>query len=381
MISYAQNFEDVMLWRALGHVEHGFYVDIGAQDPVVDSVSLAFHEQGWHGIHVEPTAHYAKLLREQRPGDTVIQAAVGEPPGDLTFFEIPDSGISTLSPEIAAQHREHGYDVHETTTTVVTLASVLEPHQEHDLHWLKIDVEGFEHQVLDSWAACPVRPWIVVVESTLPLTQIENYQEWEPLLVERGYSFVYFDGLNRFYIAEAHQELKQAFSAPPNVFDKFSVNGTGSTSFHDVLKERYETQNAAALKAQAQAHEKERRALKQRHLQREERLAAQLVTLQQQQSQEVAQSTRARSEQEIVLQQLLETVVQDLRVLSQNEANRDHENQRCLAGLLEEIKAMRQALDILRQDKQLNCAAPPEPTLETSVQSAPETRIQQTEGQ
>ena len=50
MISYAQNFEDVMLWRALKHVERGFYIDIGAQDPVVDSVSLAFYEQGWRGV-------------------------------------------------------------------------------------------------------------------------------------------------------------------------------------------------------------------------------------------------------------------------------------------------------------------------------------------
>ena len=42
-VSYAQNFEDVMLWRALKHVENGYYVDIGAQDPVFDSVSLAFY--------------------------------------------------------------------------------------------------------------------------------------------------------------------------------------------------------------------------------------------------------------------------------------------------------------------------------------------------
>ena len=48
-VSYAQNFEDVMLWRALKHVENGFYVDIGAQDPLVDSVSLAFYEHGWQG--------------------------------------------------------------------------------------------------------------------------------------------------------------------------------------------------------------------------------------------------------------------------------------------------------------------------------------------
>jgi hypothetical protein len=29
-ISYAQNYEDVILWRALRHVEKGFYVDVGA---------------------------------------------------------------------------------------------------------------------------------------------------------------------------------------------------------------------------------------------------------------------------------------------------------------------------------------------------------------
>ena len=35
-ISYAQNNEDVLLWRALGHVRDGFYIDVGANDPVHD---------------------------------------------------------------------------------------------------------------------------------------------------------------------------------------------------------------------------------------------------------------------------------------------------------------------------------------------------------
>lgn len=50
-ISYAQNFEDVMLWRALKHVKNGLYIDIGAHDPVICSVSLAFYERGWRGVH------------------------------------------------------------------------------------------------------------------------------------------------------------------------------------------------------------------------------------------------------------------------------------------------------------------------------------------
>ena len=41
-ISYAQNFEDVMLRRVLKHVENGFYIDVGAQDPSADSVTKLF---------------------------------------------------------------------------------------------------------------------------------------------------------------------------------------------------------------------------------------------------------------------------------------------------------------------------------------------------
>jgi FkbM family methyltransferase len=244
--SYAQNFEDVMLWRALGHIESGTYIDVGAQDPVIDSVSLAFHERGWHGIHVEPTPRYAELLRQQRPGDTVIQAAVGSGPGVLRFFEIPDTGISTADATIAAQHRERGYDVRETTVPCVALSEIFDTCTASEIHWLKVDVEGFEQQVLSSWLPSVVRPWIVVVESTLPLTQIETRENWEAILVAYGYAAVYFDGLNRYYISNEHPELKAAFSAPPNVFDQFTLNGTASATFHKKMEERYQEKLAEA---------------------------------------------------------------------------------------------------------------------------------------
>ncbi|WP_434115896.1 FkbM family methyltransferase [Paraburkholderia caffeinilytica] len=229
-----------MLWRALAHVEKGSYIDIGAQDPVIDSVSLAFHERGWRGIHVEPTPHYAELLRQQRPGDMVIQAAVCNGPGVLQFFEIPSTGISTGDASIAAQHRERGFDVHEIVVPCVTLAEIFAASTRSEIHWLKIDVEGLEHEVLSTWGASAARPWIVVVESTLPMTQIETHESWEAILVSYGYSPVYFDGLNRYYVSEGHPEIKGAFQSPPNVFDGFVLNGTSSAPFHNLIKQRYE---------------------------------------------------------------------------------------------------------------------------------------------
>ena len=241
-VSYAQNFEDVMLWRALRDVEHGFYVDLGAQDPLVDSVSLAFHERGWHGVHVEPSSFYAEALRRHRPGDVVIQAAVGDGASLVTFFEIPNSGISTVDPAIAEQHRQRGFVIQESKVPSISLSAVFDACPSDVIHWLKIDIEGSERTALASWGTSTRRPWVVVVESTLPLSQIEAKHDWEALLLERDYRFVYFDGLNRFYVAKEKSALTSAFSSPPNVFDAFAVNGTASSWIHRRMEERYREQ-------------------------------------------------------------------------------------------------------------------------------------------
>ena len=223
--SYAQNFEDVMLWRALRHVDRGFYVDIGAQDPVIDSVSLGFYEQGWRGVHVEPVAAYAQSLRERRPDEVVLQVAVGAHPGTLSLYEIADTGLSTARRDIALGHGDAGFPLDEVQVECLTLEQVLAPYAARDIHWLKVDVEGFEREVLAGWGSAS-RPWIVVVESTLPRTQFESHQEWEGLLLERGYAFAWFDGLNRFYVSGAHPELMPAFQYGPTPFDEFVLSAT-----------------------------------------------------------------------------------------------------------------------------------------------------------
>ena len=233
--SYAQNFEDVMLWRALKHVENGYYIDVGAQHPVIDSVSMSFYEHGWRGVHVEPNAHYAQLLRENRPDENVIQAALSSEAGVLTFYEIAGTGLSTCNAEIAERHRATGHAVRGVSVPSVTLFDIFASCDVHEVHWLKIDVEGTEKDVLFGWKPSKVRPWIVVVESTIPSTQIESHGAWEKALLTLEYQFVYFDGLNRFYVSANHPEIQGAFRTGPNVFDGFVLNGTASNSFCSLL--------------------------------------------------------------------------------------------------------------------------------------------------
>jgi FkbM family methyltransferase len=221
--SYAQNFEDVILLRALRHVQRGFYIDVGAQDPVGDSVSLAFYELGWRGVHVEPTPYYAKRIQEARPDEEVIEAAISAGEGSISFFEVPDTGLSTGDDAIARQHEADGFSVRKVEVPCLPLWRVLDAHRDRDIHWLKIDVEGMEDQVIESWSPASARPWIVVVESTRPNSPEPSFETWEPKLLALGYEFVYFDGLNRFYVSVVHPELKASFGPGPNYFDQFEL--------------------------------------------------------------------------------------------------------------------------------------------------------------
>lgn len=218
-VSYAQNFEDVLLHRALGHIGRGYYVDVGAHDPLVGSVTKSFYDRGWSGINVEPGPRF-EALAAVRGRDRNLRCAIG-PAGMLTLHEIA-AGLSTLDPEIAASHRAAGHAVVTRGVEVVPLDEVLGAAQPAEIHFLKVDVEGGEEQVLRTIDLTCWRAWIVIVEATAPLTDRPTHHGWEPLLLSANYRHVWFDGLNRWYVAaERHHELARHFDRPPNFLDHF----------------------------------------------------------------------------------------------------------------------------------------------------------------
>ena len=221
-VSHAQNFEDVLLWRVLHDVENGRYLDIGAQDPVIDSVSLAFYEAGWRGVHVEPTPAYANKLREARPDEVVIQAAVTDADQPIEFYEFPGTGLSTGKSGIAERHSTAGFTQRKIIVPAIRLQHLIDT-DGPDFHWVKIDVEGMEPETLRSWGESKRRPWVFVVEATYPLSQEATHDSWIKELVERDYREVYFDGLSRYFLHDAQARRSVAFEASVNVFDEFAI--------------------------------------------------------------------------------------------------------------------------------------------------------------
>jgi FkbM family methyltransferase len=208
-LSYAQRFEDFHLWRALGDVQAGFYVDIGAGHPVYDNVSFAFYLAGWRGITVEPNPALAALGRAVRPRDDLYEGLCGASAGEATLYlQREFHGLSTTIAEHAqAAEKKVNRSAEAVTLPMTTLAALCEQHAPATFEFLKVDVEGAEADVLRGADFSRFRPKVIVVEAIKPLTLAPAWDEWEPLLARHGYSYVWDDELNRYYVAEEGRTL------------------------------------------------------------------------------------------------------------------------------------------------------------------------------
>ncbi len=181
-ISYSKNFEDIMLWRALNRYGPGFYIDVGASDPQVGSVTKAFYENRWRGINIAVKRLAVDCFREARPRDINLNLVIEKK----------------------------------------TLTDICQEFVNQEIMFLKVSVKGGEKSVLEGADFQKHRPWIVLIEGAIPNSTTQSHEVWEQLLISSKYSFVYFDGLNRFYIAnEKLSLLAKYFQSPPNCFDDF----------------------------------------------------------------------------------------------------------------------------------------------------------------
>lgn len=219
LISYAQNAEDVLLNRVFGKKTEGFYIDVGAHDPIENSVTKHFSLQGWRGINIEPergTELFGRICAD-RPNDINLNLGASDHEGVLTFFQtVSAPGWSTFSTAQIKEITRWGFDYVEHQIPVTTLAKICEEHVPAGLQidFLKIDAESHEREVLlgNDWTRW--RPLIVLVEDN-------GTHLWEPVIRQAGYLFAAFDGINRYFIREENGDLLPAFAAPVNVMDNF----------------------------------------------------------------------------------------------------------------------------------------------------------------
>jgi FkbM family methyltransferase len=167
--SYSQAGEDRIveyLFSSMG-INEISYIDIGANDPVNGNNTYHFYNKNNKGVLVEPDSIYHNRMKETRPDDLLINAAISDEENekaDLYVFDVP--ALNTLSKEEADQRIRSGVYklIEKRRIEQITIETIIKKYLKNRCpELISLDVEGVDYKVLNSFdfEKYPVPVWIV----------------------------------------------------------------------------------------------------------------------------------------------------------------------------------------------------------------------------
>lgn len=171
---------------------NGFFVDVGANDPIDGSQTWHLEQKGWRGVLVEPQPKLAQKLREQRSA-LVFACACSSPQNAGKMLPFQLAGIQSslnLNFFVAGMRKEGVIEV-----PVRTLDDILiEAKAPVPIDLLSIDVESHEIDVLSGLTLTRWRPRLIFIEDIVFNLRLHR------VLRSRGYKWVRRTGLNSWYV-------------------------------------------------------------------------------------------------------------------------------------------------------------------------------------
>lgn len=186
--------EGKLIWEYFGRQRHGFFVDVGANDPRLGSQTWLLEQQGWSGLLIEPQARLCDRLRAERPRSRVFQLACGAPghPEFLPLHIAESPSKSSLVKNLVEASTTY---TKTETVPIRTLDEVLGEAGCPQVDFVSIDVEGTQLDVLRGFSLERHRPGLLLIEDHLHNLKVHRH------LKKHGYRLVKRTGLNNWYVS------------------------------------------------------------------------------------------------------------------------------------------------------------------------------------
>lgn len=172
----------------------GFYVEIGANDGMIHSDTLALeHQYGWRGILVEPDDDiFRELAVNRRQNNILAHTAIAPTEREMQFYRGgPYSGLlDFMSPNQYMEHVHRKNDIVQVSPTRLhTLLADAPP----VIDYLCLDVEGAELPILMDFFSQPDIPKIraMTVEFNFDWEKLRKLTE---LLTPHGFTLMQLRG-------------------------------------------------------------------------------------------------------------------------------------------------------------------------------------------
>jgi len=187
-ISYSQGGEDLVLAKLLGNKPKGFFIDVGANDPILLSNTYLFYKMGWRGLNFEPIPELASKIKIKRPEDIVINMAMSNFVGTTDFYAGKDEFNVNSSLNNSDLPRKSIIKV-----KVDKLENILDELKIQEIDFISIDTEGTELDVLEGLNLDKYRPKFILAEYN---TSSIGNDKLSPYLINRGYQPVFINTWN-----------------------------------------------------------------------------------------------------------------------------------------------------------------------------------------
>ena len=210
----------------------GIFVDVGANDPIVDSQSFHLEKLGWTGILVEPLPEYAERLRRERKAK-VYEVACGGPDkhGHRIPLKVAGAFSSVTSELMVPEHKVEKI----IEVKMVTLDSIFTDAGIKTIDLLSVDVEGYELEVLRGIDFNVFRPRLILLEDHV--IGLEKHR----FMLTKDYKLVRRTGLNSWYVPKNHDFPLDIFGRL-QLFRKY-ILGTPIRRFRFFLRVRKAKKN------------------------------------------------------------------------------------------------------------------------------------------
>jgi len=170
-LSFAANGEDriiMMIFFLLGMNKFS-YIDVGANNPYLNSDTALLYLHGCRGINVEANPIHCEALKIARPEDITINVAVGVQYEKLQYYMFEDEhdGANTLVKSWADKwiNNTNTQPVEIRDMSVIPLQEVINEYANSIWpDYLKIDIEGFDYDVLNSLDFTKNAPFVIMAE-------------------------------------------------------------------------------------------------------------------------------------------------------------------------------------------------------------------------
>lgn len=192
-MGYSQNAEDSFIIQYYKDKVGGKFIDVGAYDVFRFSNTRCLYERGFSGIFVEPQHKNYEAIAKHYEGDeniTVLNFAVGDPAGEIIFYECDGDAVGTTDREHMEKWRNGGVKYTEIKVQQVGVDEFFNKYG-RGTDMLSIDTEATNILV---FRAIPIWVWEEI--SLLVIEHDEHQEEIENKLSEFGFSTLYVNAEN-----------------------------------------------------------------------------------------------------------------------------------------------------------------------------------------